>query len=65
MLPLPAKTDVVYWQQQMDILNNKYSDLQSKTQSLTLDTQKVTKLARKLQSAQPSNMKEDPVLNSS
>lgn len=62
---LSSKTDVIYWQRQMDILNNKYSDLLSKTQILTLETQKVTKLARKLQSAQPSNTKEDPVLNSS
>ncbi|XP_034238472.1 inhibitor of nuclear factor kappa-B kinase subunit alpha [Thrips palmi] len=62
---LSTKTDVVYWQRQMDVLNNKYSDLLSKTQVLTVETQKVTKLARKLQSAQPSNMKEDPVLNSS
>lgn len=49
----------------MDVLNTNYSDLLSKTQILTLETQKITKLARKLQSDQPSNVRDDPVLNSS
>ncbi|KAE8751046.1 inhibitor of nuclear factor kappa-B kinase [Frankliniella occidentalis] len=53
------KEMVASWQQQIDSLNNKSTDLLDKTQKLTLETQKVTKLARKLQSAQPTNVKEE------
>lgn len=60
-----AKAYVTSWKRQMDVLNTNYSDLLSKTQILTLETQKITKLARKLQSDQPSNVRDDPVLNSS
>lgn len=52
------------WQQQVDTIDGKHAELHEKTHLLTADTQRVTKLARKLQSAQPSNMKEDPLLNS-
>lgn len=50
---------ITSWQQQLDAVNSKYAELYDKCQSLTAETQKVTKLARKLQSAQPSSMKED------
>ncbi|KAK3918162.1 Inhibitor of nuclear factor kappa-B kinase subunit alpha [Frankliniella fusca] len=56
---ISSKEVVASWQQQVDSVNNKCSELQVKTQKLTLDTQKATKLARKLQAAQPTDVKEE------